>query len=119
MQSAMDIQSTLPAIPSLRVYHVFPTFCVKTLAEEGRLRVHDRNGTFVAFHGDMVFMTGINKDYKISRIKEGYKVVNKVSKVSDGCVSVEPVKQISTRFIHWLMLTKEDLNQLVERGMCT
>ena len=114
VQCSVEIRHTLP-VQGLEVHYVRPTFCVKALTEEDRLRVHEHNGTHVAYHGTSVFMTCIVGSHRIGSFKEGYKVVNRSSKVSeDG--EVEAVGAISTRHVHWLMLSKEEVEMLAERG---
>ena len=93
-----------------------PTFCVRTLTEKDQLRIHGHNGTHVACHGERVFMTCVTGEHKITTFMEGYKVVNRNSKVVDG--EVEAVGAVRTRNVHWLMLSKEEIVLLAERGMC-
>ena len=116
MQCSVNVQHTLP-LP-LEVHHVKFTFCIKCLVEDGTLDMHTRNATHVASNGNLIFMTCIPQNHKISHVRGGFKVVNQYSKVSildDGEVAIEPVQSVS-RCMHWLMMEQKEFEEFVKKG---
>ena len=115
MPCISKMEKNLPDIPIKKVYRVYPSFCPKALTETGDLTIPGRNGVFVAPHGNAALFTGVSRQFKIEKSNGEYKVVNTVSSVSEDGI-IEGVNEISTRYIHWLMLTQEELYLLAEKG---
>ena len=104
---------------SAAVAHVYPCWCALKMAE-GDLVVHRRNGTIVAVdsHSDTVYLACATGDHKITKSTSLLmNVVNKNS-LTDEDGNVVPIVAgdvARERCVHWVMLTKSDLETLKEK----
>ena len=119
-ESLESMRSTLPASVRDKVVmaQINGTVCARSLVT-GRIAVHDKDGTRVAWTEEprAVFLTCVKGGHKIDGEAHrcgGCKVVNALCEEEHG--SIVPLRQVHSRWIHWAMLSEEELKSLVKQG---
>ena len=116
--------------------HISGSYCAMSLAE-GKKRKHSHNGTIAAIDSPVTINSPVTDDasphHKIPKIPKVYltcttgthritqikskaaQIVNMHSK-SLGGGGVEPVSAVTGKCIHWVMLTPENIKEVMAEG---
>jgi hypothetical protein len=98
--------------------HMAQSVCAGMLAAEGKIKVHNSNGTICAVWGQCVYLTCANSKDRIPNLGCGvFKVINKYT--TNTCAGEgdkeTPVTCFRRDCVHWVMLTEKDWGALNEK----
>ncbi len=94
--------------------HMAQSVCARMLASEGRIKVHNSNGTICAVFEECVYMTCANGKDRITDLGCGkVEVVNKYTTNTGADESQTPAVTCFCRgCVHWVKLTQQSWKTL-------
>jgi hypothetical protein len=92
-----------------KVFRAGNSVCAMELAENGKIKYHNSNGTMIAVHEGAMYLACLKSSDRIKKQKPGVKLINKYSKKGeDG----EYTFTYYASCITWVRLTKELFEEL-------
>jgi hypothetical protein len=88
--------------------HMAKSLCAEALVSQGRIKVHNSNGTFCAVLDGCVYMSCANSKDRITGEGCGkFKIVNKYSDIAEVLAASQSTPCFRDKCVHWVLITKE------------